>query len=200
MIGIRHEGATMSEAGSEYRFVIETYSPETMPASRLAEYMTNLGRLFGENEHMHFVRLECGSTALVQAVESEGRVQNAKSVPHHYEWESPDDAARAFRSLNGRLAADNATDVLRESGGAEIIRFPGHEQPQPVKYGPYNQLDTLDGILIRIDGRDDTTLHCTCTPEGWRYDPRVCNTTRSMAIELAPNLYGPVLRVHGDAR
>ena len=71
MIGIRHEGATMSEAGSEYRFVIETYSPETMPASQLAEYMTNLGRLFGENEHMHFVRLECGSTALVQAVESE---------------------------------------------------------------------------------------------------------------------------------
>ena len=184
----------MSETGKEYRFVIEAYSPETMPMSRLAEYMTDLARIFGENEHVHFVRLEHGSTVLVQAVEPEVEPKMRSRLRAITNGEPPEDAASAFRSLNGRLAADSATGSLQDGDGAEVIRFPCGEQPQNVNYGPYT--DMLDGILIRIGGRDDTvpvhlkdndTIH-------------MCDTTRSIAKNLAPYLYGPVLRVHGDAR
>ena len=184
----------MSGAGKEYRFVIEAYSPETMPMSRLAEYMTDLARILGENEHVHFVRLERGSTVLVQAVEPEVEPKMRSRLRAITNGKLPEDAARAFRSLNGRLAADDATGTLLDDGAAEVIQFPGREQPRNVNYGP--QLDTLDGALIRIGGRDGTvpvhlkdgdTIH-------------MCNTTRSMARDLAPYLYGPVLRVHGDAR
>ena len=183
----------MSDAGKEYRFVFEAYSPETMPMSRLAGYMTDLAQIFGENEHVRFVRLERGSTVLVQAVEPEAEPKIRNRLHAITNGEPPEDAARAFRSLNERLAADDATGSLMDGDGAKVIRFPGREQPRNVNYGP--QLDTLDGALIRIGGRDDTvpvhlkdgdTIH-------------MCNTTHSMARNLAPYLYGPVLRVHGDA-
>ena len=186
----------MSEAGKEYRFVIEAYSPETMPMLRLAEYMTDLARILGENEHVHFVRLERGGTVLIQAVEPDVEPKMRSRLRAITNGEPPEDAAKAFRSLNGRLAADGATGSLQDDDGAEVIRFPGRQQSRNVNYGPHNQSDTLDGILIRIGGRndavpvhlkDDDTIH-------------VCTATRSMARDLAPHLYGPVLRVHGDAR
>ena len=49
----------------EYRFTIDAYSPETLPMSRLAEYMAEVARLLGKVDQVHFVRLEPGSTVLV---------------------------------------------------------------------------------------------------------------------------------------
>jgi len=46
-------------------FVIDAYSPETLPMSRLAEYMAQLATLLGEKDHVHFVEL----AALIHAVE-----------------------------------------------------------------------------------------------------------------------------------
>ncbi len=36
--------------GCEYRFVIEAYSPDTLPMSRLAEYMAALAQLLGRTD------------------------------------------------------------------------------------------------------------------------------------------------------
>ena len=181
---------------NEYRFVIDAFSPDTMPMSRLAEYMGELARLLGRSEQVHFVRLEAGSTVLVQTVEPEAmpeineRIQSLAHVNPH------DDVFRAFSVLNRYLADDNATGTLHESGGAEVIRFPGCERTAPVTFGAFNQLGVLDGVLIRIGGRDDTV------PVHLRDGDRVhlCNATRGMAKRLAVHLYGPTLRVQGDGR
>ena len=181
---------------NEYRFVIDAFSPDTMPMSRLAEYMGELARLLGRSEQVHFVRLEAGSTVLVQTVESEAmpeineRIQSLAHVNPH------DDVFRAFSVLNRYLADDNATGTLHESGGAEVIRFPGCERTAPVTFGAFNQLGVLDGVLIRIGGRDDTV------PVHLRDGDRIhlCNATRRMARRLAVHLYGPTLRVQGDGR
>ena len=186
----------MSDSQYEYRFIIDAYSPNTLPMSRLAEYMADLARLLGEAERVHFVRLEPGSTALVQFVEPEAvpKVRNRIGTIAHDE--APEDAARAFKALNRRLADDNAVGSLREGNDAEVIRFPGREQPQPLTFGAFNQSGTLDGVLIRIGGKDDTvpvhlqdgdTIH-------------VCNATREMARRLAVHLYGATLRVQGEGR
>ncbi len=80
----------------EYRFVIDAYSPETLPMSRLAEYMTDLARLFGTAERVHFVRLEAGSTVLVQRVEPEARLTSEGGYAGS--WTTPPRRMRSRRS------------------------------------------------------------------------------------------------------
>ena len=95
--------------------------------------------------------------------------------------------------MTPRPADDNATGILQEGGGADVIRFPGGEEPAPVTFGAFNQTGVLDGVLIRIGGRDDTV------PAHLRDGETIhlCNATREMARRLAVHLYGPPLRVHG---
>ena len=180
----------------EYRFIIDAFSPETLPMSRLAEYMGELARLLGRSDQVHFARLEEGSTVLVQTVESEAMPEVDERIRALAYDNPPDDVARAFSALNRYLADDNATGRLHESGGVEMIRFPGCEPPAPVTFGAFNQPGVLDGVLIRIGGKDDTV------PAHLRDGDRIhlCNTTLGMAKRLAVHLYGPTLRVQGDGR
>ena len=180
----------------EYRFVIDAVNPDTLPMSRLAEYMSELARFLGRSEQVHFVRLEKGSTVLVQTVEA-AAVPEVNERIHSLTYANPpSDVVRAFNGLNRYLADDNAAGSLQETEGGEVIRFPGCEQPAPVTFGAFNQLGVLDGVLIRIGGRDDTV------PVHLRDGARIhlCNATRGMARRLAVHLYGPTLRVQGDGR
>ena len=180
----------------EYRFVIDAYRPDTLPMARLAEYMGELARLLGRPDQVHFVRLEEGSAVLVQRVEPEAAPGVKERLHALQQGNPPDDAAKAFVALNRYLADDNATGVLQEGGGADVIRFPGGEEPAPVTFGAFNQTGVLDGVLIRIGGRDDTV------PAHLRDGETIhlCNATREMARRLAVHLYGPPLRVHGNGR
>ncbi len=188
----------------EYRFVIDAYnpetlgretlSPETLPMARLAQYMAGLARLLGQDEQGRFVGLEPGSAVIVQSVEPEAAPEVRDRIRALAHDKAPDDAAEAFKALNRYLADDNAVGSLWEGGGAEVIRFPGREQPAPLTFGPVKQPGVLDGVLIRIGGRNDTV------PVHLRDSDRIhkCNATRDMARRLAVHLYGPTLRVRGD--
>ena len=180
----------------EYRFVIDAYSPDTLPMARLAEYMGELARLLGRPDQVHFARLEAGSAVLVQSVEPEAAPDVMERLRALRRDNPPDDVAKAFATLNRYLADDNATGILQEGGGAEVIRFPGREAPAPSTSGAFNQAGALDGVLIRIGGRDDTV------PAYLRDGDTIhlCNATREMARRLAAHLYGPPLRVHGNGR
>lgn len=186
----------MANARFEYRFVIDAFKPDTLPMSRLAEYMADLARLLGEVERVHFVRLEESSTVLVQCVEPdavsivEGRLQSIA------ENKAPVELANAYKALNARLANDHATGSLTIPEGTELIRFPGREQPQPESFGACNQSGTLDGVPIRIGGKDDTVpVHLQ---DGEIV--HVCHADRSMARRLAEHLFEATLRVEGDGR
>ena len=180
----------------EYRLVIDAYSPDTLPMARLAEYMGELARLLGSPDQVHFVRLEGGSTVLVQGVEPQAAPDVRERLHALRQGNPPEDAARAFTALNRYLADDNAMGILQEGGSAEALRIPGREEPAPVTFGAFNQTGVLDGVLIRIGGRDDMvpahlldggTIH-------------LCIATREIARRLAVHLFGPPLRVHGDGR
>ena len=171
----------------EYRFVIDAYSPDTLPMARLAEYMGELARLLGTPDQVHFVRLEEGSAVLVQRVEPEA-APDVKERLHALQQDNPpDDAARSFVALNRYLADDNATGILQEGEGADVIRFPGGEEPAPVTFGAFNQTGVLDGVLIRIGGRDDTV------PAHLRDGETIhlCNATREMARRLCRSSLRP---------
>ena len=141
--------------------------------------------------------MERGSLVLVQHVTPDyaepvqERLSAADSAqrPH-------DDVANAVESLNRRLAQDDATGSLRDDGGAEIIKFPGRDEPPPQTYGPFKQLSAFDGVLIRVGGKDDTVpVHLQAGDA-----IHICNSTRDMARRMAPHLYQGTLRVWGEGR
>ena len=164
--------------------------------SRLAEYMAGLARLLGEVEHVHFVRLDGGSTEMVQRIEPEAVPEIRKRIQSITCDDSPNDATAAFTWLNRLLAADNATGSLSETESDLVIDFPGRDQQKPVTYGALNQQGVLDGELIRIGGRDETVpVHLR---DGDAI--HICNTDRKIARRLGSHLYGRTLRVQGVGR
>jgi len=180
----------------EYRFRIDVFTPDTIPMARLAEYMGDLAQLLGENERVHFVRLEKGSAVLVQKVEIQAQPKVNDRLRQAASGEGPEDVMRAFRAIDRRLAQDNAVVSLSEADGAQILRFPGREAPTPLTFGAFNEHGSLDGVLIRIGGKDETVpVHIQD-----RELVHQCNATRDMAKALAPYLYGAPLRVHGEGR
>jgi hypothetical protein len=191
-------GATVDQP--EYRFKIDAFTPETFPMARLADYMGDLAVLLGEQEHVHFVRLEPGSTVLVQRIDRESapRVRDRIRALRPSEGQGAGDALSAFKAIDRRLAEDNATGELCGDGGAQIIRFPGREQPQPqpLTFGAFRQPGRLDGVLIRLGGMGETVpvhLEDECAVHH-------CFATREMARRLARHLYEAPLRVHGAGR
>lgn len=182
----------------EYKFKIDAYTPETIPMARLAAYMGDLADLLGEKEHVHFVRLETGSTVLVPMIDRESvpKVRDRIRSLKPSERRGPEDALRAYKALDRRLAEDNAVGYLCGHDGAEIIHFPGREKPEPLAFGAFRQAGSLEGVLIKLGGKDETV------PVHLQDESNIhhCNATREMARRLAPYLFEGTLRVHGIGR
>lgn len=180
----------------EYRFRIDAFTPASLPMAHLAEYMAALAALLGHSERVHFVRLEGGSTVLVQEIEREAAPRVRERVENIRSGDGPAEGLKAFQTLDRILAQDNAIGVLCEPAGAEIIRFPGRERPKPVVYGSFRQQGSLDGYLVRIGGKDQTK-HATLM-EGDVV--RRCEMTEAMAYDLAQHIFRTPLRVFGEGR
>ena len=84
----------------------------------------------------------------------------------------------------------------RRGHGGRI--FPGRERKPPLTFGPFNQDGALDGVLVRVGGRDDAVAVPVHLRDGDVI--HMCNATRDMARRLAVHLYGPTLRVQGNGR
>lgn len=178
----------------EYRFVIDAYTPETIPMLRLAEYMTNLAKLLGHTDKVHFVRIEPGSATLVQRIESDVIAPVQTRVRSLRRDGAPREVVKAHATLQQLLTEDKSTGSLQESTGEEIIRFPEKKHDPVASIGPIHQTGELDGVLIRIGGRRQTaSVHLQ---RGHLL--HICSTSRAMVKRLAPHLYGPTLRVRGD--
>ncbi len=67
-----------------------------------------------------------------------------------------------------------------------------------MKFGPFPEEAIVDGELIRIGGKDETTHATIIDPEGKIWPGEL---SRELACEMAPYLYqGPILRVTGNAK
>lgn len=186
----------VSSAGTEYRFRIDAYTPETLPMARLAEYMAELSRLLGERDSVHFQKLARGSTVLVHRIEREALPKVRARIAHVRTGSAPTEAARAYESINRLLRADNAVGVLKDKEHRGVlIRFPGKEETQE-EFEAVKQHGSVDGLVTWVGGSDDTA-HITLETEG-RQVSRIF-TTRDIAKALAKHLFEPV-RLHGRGR
>lgn len=181
---------------SEYRFHIEnSYTPETLPMDRLAEYMAAYARLLGETANVHFQGVETGSAILVAAVDEPAQPKVQDRVRSLQRGSAPKDAVKAFDELDEMLRKDNATGELSGNDGAVILPFPGRTRPEPLVFGPIRQEGSLEGQVIRVGGKDDTI------PVHLRDGAIIhsgLNATADLARKIAQHLLGPTLRVHGS--
>jgi hypothetical protein len=183
----------------EYRFRIDAFSPDTMPMERLAEYMAELAKLLGSQQSVHFVRLEPGSTVLVEKIEHEAVPKVRDRVHGVKHRDAPEDAIRAYDTINRKLREDNGSASLEtdvESQVSKVIEFPGKNRTPLEKFDSIYQRGVVDGVLIRIGGRDETVP--VYLEEGKKL--HICNANRTVAKLLAPYLFAGALRASGEGK
>jgi hypothetical protein len=182
----------------QYLFKIDAYSPDTIPMARLAKYMAELATMLGHEENVHFVRLESGSTVLVNEIEHEAFPKVRERVHAVHTKEGPSEALKAYKELDTLLMHDNASAVLISPDNPRpVLKFPGREREKRLVYGPFNQDGVLDGILIRIGGGGDPVPVHLQEADDKLY---ICEAKRTVAMELAPYYLKCPLRVTGNGR
>jgi hypothetical protein len=177
-------------------FKIRDFTPHTLPMARLSEYLADYAKLCGNESAVHFMRVGDGSAALHAEIEEplypavrRRAVDAAKGVGH-------EEAVTAYRSLNAKLRQDKTAADLQTDREKKILAFPGATAPEPVVFGPFNQQGTLEGVLIKVGGKDKTIpVHIEGAEQAY-----ICNATREMARKLAPYLFGEPIRVSGTGR
>ena len=181
---------------TEFEFRIDGYTPETIPMNRLAEYMSNLASLLGEQKSVHFVKIKKGSVRIVHAVEYEAEPKVRERIRSARAGSDEDDDANPMRRINKLLAQDNASGVLWGPEG-EILDFPGKKRFTQPQFGPFNQPGTVEGIPICIGGKSDPVPVHLQQP-GQPHD--ICLATREIAREIAPHIFTTLIRAEGIAR
>lgn len=180
----------------EYRFEIDAFSPATIPMSRLAEYISDLAKIFGNNNSVHLLKFEAGSTVPVIVVDWEADpkvLDRVKAIKFH---EAPVEAEQAARDINRRLLQDNAKAVLRDPTGSGIFSFPGRENATKLEFGPVNQAGVFQGVPIKVGGENDPVpVHLEEGQEKY-----IIYARRSLAKDIARHLFTSVVRVEGTGR
>lgn len=176
-----------------FRLRITAYSPDTIPMIRLAQYMSQVATLMGSEQHVHFKRLNKGSTVLCVKVEQEDVPKVNERLAKANKPDALADVVRSFKAMNDMLRADGAHATLTH-GTAQIIKFPGCDTPVIRRIGPIKEAGQLEGTVISVGGKDDTKHIRMLGHDGEEYKL----TTRSLELakDLGNNLFNPV-RVNG---
>lgn len=187
------------EPNLEYRFIINAYTPATLPMSRLAEYLSDLAKLLGSKDGIHFLHLEPGSSVVAYKVDPDAAIAVTDRLAKTRAGDGPQDALQAVHSINKLLIEDRTDGYIRAIGGAEIIDFPGYrlaDIKNVIVRSPL-QPDSLDGVVQRVGklGQNASILL-----EG--SDGRIfaCKTFKSTAKKLALHIFGDEVRLHGFAK
>ncbi|MFM0260900.1 MFS transporter [Paraburkholderia sediminicola] len=177
------------------QFRIDAFTPDTLPMSRLAEYLTQLADLLGSHEHVHFMSVKKGSAVPQAKVDFpaipkvQARLQLAHSV------DAPDDVRKPFEAINRLLKADNAKATLK-AGNVVYVKFLGREIPDERPYR-LREAGSLDGIVIRIGGTDRTIPVWLQSLDGETIYKGI-ETTPETARSLVGHYLGKPVRVHGQ--
>lgn len=164
--------------------------------ARLIEYLAELAKLFGNKEHVHFMRVVRGSAAPAILVDPAAAPKVSSRLRAACSATPPVELAKAMASLNKLLRDDNAYGDLHAPGGAKIIQFPGKKERLDDEV-VISEAGVIEGQLIRLGGKDETA-HATLEIEPGRWEN--FSLDRSLAKELARHLYGGDIQVFGKGR
>lgn len=176
--------------GSEFRWILEGFTPETIPMSRLAEYMQQLARLLGEEPSVHFVRIERGSVALVANADLGASGKVASRIGAVRRGSAPRDAMAAHSAINSMLETDRAAASLKQ-GGAIVLRFRGAKSSTPAA-AEIEDHGSLVGDLYQL-AKSRNGYQARLQVKGGAV---FCAATEQAAMDMR-NLLFERVRVHG---
>ncbi len=182
--------------GTEFTFTMDVYKPETIPMKRLAEYMQEVAKLLGSEHGVHFAELRGGSTVLAALADAVSEPKVTKRLFLVKNTGGPQDAQQAWRKIDDMLVEDNGIAAIAKEG-SNVIEFPGRTRPKPEILDEVCQREFLDGELMQIGGTDDSVpVHLYNAEQKKTFK---CNIPKAKARALAVHLFGPQIRVYGDA-
>ena len=163
-------------AKKKITFVIDGFTPETLPIYRLADYLRYFAALVGPDAEVRFERVGKGSAALINHAPEEivPEVRGRITAAEHGLGEA--EALRGFNGLKALLYQDKTTGRIKEDR-RKIVEFP---KPQAMEYGSVVEESEVEGIVIRIGGKDET-IHVHVLDGDKTH---TCVTTREKAREL----------------
>ena len=180
----------------EYRLKIDAYSPETMPMARLAEYLSDMATLLGEEPYVHLISIESSSTCPVVLVDWEAEPKVIDRVQKARSGEGDESARRAIVNINGRLRQDNTSAYLLNPRLENVIDFPGARLERPIEWPSINQAAELYGTPFWVGGKSDlSNVDLEDGEREWK-----CLAERHVAISIAQHIYKDTLRVSGKGR
>jgi len=175
-------------------FFIDGYNPDTLPLGRFAEYIKNFANLVGPNSSVRFERVGKGSAALINRAPQEIIPDVRARIAAAEHGIGPKEAVSGLSGLKSLLAEDKTTGRIKEDN-KKLLEFPKVAVPQ---YGPVYEEGTLDGVVIRIGGKDETIhIHLKDGKRTYR-----CYTNTDKAKALRPYLLEPdkPVRVYGKGK
>jgi hypothetical protein len=198
-LSVYHRGCGMAgkvKRHREYRFEIDAFTKDTMPMSRLAEYLKDLAVMLGQDKSVHLLKIEDGSTVPIVRVEWEAEPKVRERIRAVKLREAPQDAQDAEKNINQRLIQDNGKARLVDPVGTKVIRFPGRDSVTQQEYGPINQPGVFQGVPIKIGGENDPVpVHLEDGKQKY-----IVYARRTLAKELAQYLFTTIVRVEGTGR
>ena len=183
------------DAPQDYQFVMDRWTPNTIPMKRLTQYLEKLSMLLGCPDHVHFAKITKGSARPQWHVDDAGAPEVAQNLQAANDgtWV---EGAKVRKDINRMLMDDGQIGHIRVHKGPRIMEFLGRKTPITQEV-TVHEVGELEGVVIRVGGRDPTVPVQLEGAEGEYYR---CNTTRTIAKQLAPLLFDKQVRVSGKGR
>lgn len=181
----------------KFTFRIDSFTPETLPMARLAEYLAQLATLYGSEECVHFDKIKKGS-AILQVIVDEPAILKVSQRLRSVKSGDPDqEAKKAYTALDRLLRADNAVGTISREKGGKVLEFPGRKAPAPEVY-TITQPTTVDGVVIKIGGKDNTIPVTLRDQEGKLINCQIRGEAQAKA--LSQHYLESPIRVHGTGK
>lgn len=181
----------------EYRFVLDAYTPDTIPQAKLAEYLADLALLYGEEAAVHFVGVEESSLAIVSAIDIDADPEVSERIQAADTESASPDIRKAYQSLVKRIHEDSGSAFIKK-GQARVLEFPsGERQAESPAFGPFWQAGHISGIVILLGGKTDRVSVKVQDANG---ETHTCKAEKSIAKRLRAYLFEGPVRLSGQGR
>src|SRR5690348_10913669 len=184
----------MKRPGIELEFEIKAYEPETIPMSRLAEYMADLAKLLGAEHAVHFVRVKKGSTTIVHRVEAEEFPTVRDRTYLAPQPDAPEEIKQPYERIERRLRQDNARGAKLRSGETRLLEIKVAPSSIAATYPTVGRYGALQGVVTRIGGKGEWVPVHLEDVNGAVY---MCEAKKDKTKELAAYYLGQPIRVAG---
>ncbi|WP_211467295.1 hypothetical protein [Collimonas silvisoli] len=178
-------------------FRIDVFTPETLPMARLAAYLAELATLYGSEDQVHFSKLKKGSAILQVVVEEPAYPKVFRRLQSVNNGDAIPDVKKAYKALDELLRSDNAVGSISRVSGGKVLEFPGRKAQIPETY-TISQPTTVDGVVIKIGGKDETIPVTLKDQEGKVINCQIRGAANAKA--LSKHYLEDPIRVHGTGK